>query len=77
VKCFVLLQLLNLRESAELLGRGISPSQGRYLTKAQSGNQTHDPTVRADEGSSYFLVSDVAPTVTSFIIGHFIIALTF
>jgi hypothetical protein len=31
MKRFVLLQFLNLRQSVELLGRGISPSQGRYL----------------------------------------------
>jgi hypothetical protein len=49
-------------QSVELLGRGISPSQGRYLqTKntntektgtdihALSGIRTHDPSVRASE----------------------------
>jgi hypothetical protein len=33
VKHFISLQFLNLRQSVGLLGRGISPSQGRYLTK--------------------------------------------
>jgi hypothetical protein len=33
VKRFVSLQFLNLRESAGLLGRGISPPQGCYLTQ--------------------------------------------
>jgi hypothetical protein len=36
VKRFVSLQFLNLRESVGLLGRTITPSQGRYLT------QTHN-----------------------------------
>jgi hypothetical protein len=31
-KTLVLLQFLNLRQLVGLLGRGISPSQGRYLT---------------------------------------------
>jgi hypothetical protein len=50
--------------SVELLGRGISPSQGRYLYTAQHkhrtntdihasiGFRTHDPSVRASEDSS-------------------------
>jgi hypothetical protein len=33
VKRFVSLQFLNLRQSAGLLGRVISPSQGRYLAQ--------------------------------------------
>jgi hypothetical protein len=33
VKRFVSLQFLNLRQSVGLFGWGISPSQGRYLTK--------------------------------------------
>jgi hypothetical protein len=36
VKRFVSLQFLNLRHSVGLLGRGISPSQGRYLTRTQN-----------------------------------------
>jgi hypothetical protein len=42
-------------QSVGLLGRGISPSQGRYLhidIYASSGTPTHDPNVRADEDSS-------------------------
>jgi hypothetical protein len=39
-----------------LLGRGISPSQGRYLTQTDihslSGIRTHDPSVRAGENIS-------------------------
>jgi hypothetical protein len=35
-KRFVSLQFLNLRHSVGLLGRGISPSQGRYLTQTQN-----------------------------------------
>jgi hypothetical protein len=35
VKRFVSLQFLKLRESVGLLGRWISPSQGRYLTKTE------------------------------------------
>jgi hypothetical protein len=55
VKHFVSLQFLNLRQWLRRLGRGISPSQGRYLTKqnkrrqtaiALSGIGTHDPSVR-------------------------------
>jgi hypothetical protein len=33
VKWFLSLQFLNLRQSVELLGWGISPTQGRYLHK--------------------------------------------
>jgi hypothetical protein len=53
VKRFVSLQFLNLRHSVGLLGRVISPSQRRYLTKtdiyASSGISTHDLSVRASE----------------------------
>jgi hypothetical protein len=56
VKRFVLLQLLNLRQSVGILGRVISPSQGCYLTQrdihASSRIRTHDPSVRASEDSS-------------------------
>jgi hypothetical protein len=55
--------------TAGLLGRVISPSQGRYLhtgqhkhrinahrhTHASSGIRTHDPRVRASEDSSYLI----------------------
>jgi hypothetical protein len=46
VKRFVSLQFLNLSHSVVLLGRMISPSQGRYLTKTQNKhNQTSMPRV--------------------------------
>jgi hypothetical protein len=46
VKRFVSLQFLNLRQSVGLLGRGISPSQGRYLTQIQNKHrQTSIPWV--------------------------------
>jgi hypothetical protein len=49
-------QFLNLRQSVGLLGRGISPSQGRYLaytdTHALSAIPSHDPSVRASEDGS-------------------------
>jgi hypothetical protein len=56
-----LFQSLNLfTQSVGLLGRGISPSQGRYLHTGQhtdihalSGIRTHDPSVRASEDSSW------------------------
>jgi hypothetical protein len=58
VKRFVSLQFLNLRQSVGLLGRGISPSQGRYLTQtdihALSEIRTHDPYVRAGRNISCF-----------------------
>jgi hypothetical protein len=56
VKRFVSLQFLNLRHSVALLGRVITPSQGRYLTQtdihASSGIRTHDSRVRASEDGS-------------------------
>jgi hypothetical protein len=62
VKRFVSLQFLNLnRQSVELTGLGISPSQNRYLHKQRkpqtdnhtlSGIRTHDPSVRAGEDMS-------------------------
>jgi hypothetical protein len=46
VKRFVSLQFLNLRHSVGLLGRVISPSQGRYLTQTQNEDrQTSMPRV--------------------------------
>jgi hypothetical protein len=35
LKRFVSLQCLNLKQSVRLLGLGISPSQGRYLTQTE------------------------------------------
>jgi hypothetical protein len=57
VKRFVSLQFLNLKQSVGLLGRGVSPSQGPYLTETQnihnlSGIGTHDPRAGAVEGIS-------------------------
>jgi hypothetical protein len=60
VKRFLSLRFLNLRQSVRLLGRGISPSQGRYLHKhrintdihALSGIRTHHPSFRAGEDIS-------------------------
>jgi hypothetical protein len=53
---FVSLQFLNLRQSVGLLGRVISPSQGRYLTQtdihALNGTRTHGPSIRAAEDIS-------------------------
>jgi hypothetical protein len=46
VKCFVSLQLLNLRQLLGFLGRGISPSQGRYLTQTQ--NKHRHPCLECD-----------------------------
>jgi hypothetical protein len=47
VKRFVSLQFLNLRHSEGLLGRVISPSQGRYQTQTQNKRtQTSMPWVR-------------------------------
>jgi hypothetical protein len=41
VKHFVSLQFLNLRQSVGLLGRRISPSQGRYLPKQRLNTNGH------------------------------------
>jgi hypothetical protein len=57
-----LLQFRNIfTQSVGLLGRVISPSQGRYLhtdIHALSGIRTHDPSVRASENSSCLRPSD-------------------
>jgi hypothetical protein len=46
VKRFVSLQFLNLRKSVGLLGRGIRPKQGRYLTQTYNKHrQTSMPWV--------------------------------
>jgi hypothetical protein len=46
MKRFVSLQFLNLRQSVELLGRGIMPSQDNYLTQTQNKlRQTFMPRV--------------------------------
>jgi hypothetical protein len=63
LKRFVSLQFLNLRRSAGLLGRGTSPTQGRYLHRtAQTQNKRRqssmpwmgfEPTIPAFEGASF------------------------
>jgi hypothetical protein len=39
IETLVSLQFLNLRESVGLLGKGNSPTQGRYLTKTQTNHK--------------------------------------
>jgi hypothetical protein len=59
MKRFVSLQFLILRHSVELLGWGISQSQGRYEYKhrknihASRGIRTDGPSVRAGEDSKH------------------------
>jgi hypothetical protein len=64
VKRFVSLQFLNLRQSVGLLGRGINPSQGRYITQtdihALSGIQ---PMIAVFERAKTFHALDRATTV--------------
>jgi hypothetical protein len=50
VKRFVSLQFLNLGHSVGLLGRGTSPSQGRYLTQTQN-KHTHKHCLERDSKS--------------------------
>jgi hypothetical protein len=70
VKHFVSLQFLNLRQSIGPLGRGISPSQGRYLTQTQNKhNQTSmhwvafEPTIPVSERAKTFHALDRATSV--------------
>jgi hypothetical protein len=70
VKRFVSLQFLNLRQSIGLLTRGISPSQGRYLTQTQNKHkQISMPWVRFEymipvlERAKTFHTLDRAATV--------------
>jgi FAD synthase len=70
VKRFVSLQFLNLRYSVEFLGRVISPSQGRYLTRTQNKHeQTYmpsvgfEPTIPAFERAKTVHALDRASTV--------------
>jgi hypothetical protein len=51
VKLSASLQLLNLRESVGLLGREISPSQGRYLIQTQ--NKRRHPCLEWDSNPRY------------------------
>jgi hypothetical protein len=73
VKCFVSLQFLNLRHSVGLLGRVISPSQGRYLTETQNNQKEtsmprvgFEPTIPAFKRAKTVHTLDRATTV----IGH-------
>jgi hypothetical protein len=68
VKRFVSLQFLNLRHSVGLLGRMISPSQGRYLTQTQNKQTSTpgvglEPTIPAFELAKTVHVLDRAATV--------------
>jgi hypothetical protein len=72
VKSFVSLQLLNLRQSVGLLGRGISPTQGHYLRK-QNKRQISmpsvefEPTVPVFEQAKTFHALDDGVTVIDLI----------
>jgi hypothetical protein len=65
VKCFVSLQFVHLRQSVGLLGWGISPSQGRYLTQAQNEHRhpclewDSNPGSQCSSGRRQFHISDL------------------
>jgi hypothetical protein len=70
VKRFVSLQFLNLRHSVGLLGRVISPSQGRYVTQTQNKHKQtsmprvgFEPTIPAFKRAQTFHALDRAATV--------------
>jgi hypothetical protein len=63
VKRFVSLQFLNLRHSVVLLGRVISPSQGRYLTQTSMPRVGFEPTIPAFERAKTVHALDRAVTV--------------
>jgi hypothetical protein len=70
VKRFVSLQFLNLRHSVGLLGRVISPSQGRYLAQTQNKHKQtsmprveFEPTIPAFERAKTVHALDRAATV--------------
>jgi hypothetical protein len=63
VKRFVSLQFLNLRQLVGLLGRGISPSQGRYLTQTPMPWVGFEPTIPAFERANTFHVTERAAIV--------------
>jgi hypothetical protein len=67
VKRFVLLQFLNLRHLVGLLGRAISPSQGRYPTQTQMSipRVGFEPTIPALERAKIVHALDRAATVIS------------
>jgi hypothetical protein len=65
VKRFASLQFLNLRHSVGLLGRVISPSQGRYLAQTQTSmpRVEFEPTIPAFERTKTVHALDRAATV--------------
>jgi hypothetical protein len=70
VKRFVSLEFLNLRHSVRLLGRVISPSQGRYLTQTQNERKQtsvprvgFEPMILASERAKTVYALDRAATV--------------
>jgi hypothetical protein len=63
VKRFVSLRFLNLRHSVGLLGRVISPSQGRYLTNTEVPRVVFEPTIPAFERAKTVHPLDGAATV--------------
>jgi hypothetical protein len=63
VKRFVSLQFLNLRQSVELIGRGFSPSQGRFLTHTSMPWVGFEPTIPVLERAKTFHALDSADTV--------------
>jgi hypothetical protein len=63
VKRFVSLQFLNLRQAVGLLGREISPSQGRNLEQTSMPRVGFEPTIPAFEGAKTFHALDRADTV--------------
>jgi hypothetical protein len=75
VKHFASLQFLNLRQSVRLLGRGISPSQGRYLHRTKRTQNKHretymhgvgfKPTIPVSERAKPFRALYRAATVIS------------
>jgi hypothetical protein len=70
MKRFVSLQFLNLRQSVGLLRRGISPSQGRYLTQTQNTQTSmpwegFEPTTPVFERAKTFYALERAATVIS------------
>jgi hypothetical protein len=63
VKLFFSLQFLNLRQSVGRLGRGISPSQGRYLTQTDIHAFEWDSSPRSQcwSGRRHFIPQTAQP----------------
>jgi hypothetical protein len=77
VKHFISLQFLNLRHSVGLLGRVISPSQGRYLTQTRNKHKEpsmprvgFQPTIPAFKRAKTVHALDRAATVMGAIYFH-------